>query len=65
MLKPNSYLPIFLIVGLLLIITNCNKHPRDKTNLDDIIHCGFGKEYVSGYTRHDGSEVAGYCRNQN
>lgn len=65
MLKLYSYLPILLIVSLLLLATSCNKHPRDKTNLDDIIHCGFGKEYVSGYTRSDGTEVAGYCRNQN
>ena len=47
-----------------LFINACG-HPRDKTHLDDIIHCGFGQEYVDGYTKKNGTEVDGYCRDSN
>jgi len=53
-----------LIILMLLGLQGCG-HPKDKTHIDDIIHCGFGKEYVSGYTRSDGREVDGYCRDSN
>ena len=53
-----------LLISVLLLLSGCG-HPRDKTNLDDIIHCGFGQEYVSGYTKSNGVEVAGYCRKSN
>jgi len=52
------------LILLALIITNCS-HPRDKTHIDDIIHCGFGQEYVDGYTKKNGTKVDGYCRNSN
>ena len=57
---------IIKITGLLciLLLSGCG-HPRDKTHLDDIIHCGFGQEYVSGYTKKNGTEVDGYCRDSN
>jgi len=55
----------FYIIFIILILNGCNSHPRDKTHIDDIIHCGFGKEYVSGYTEKDGTKVAGYCRKKN
>jgi len=38
-----------ILLGLLIFFNACNSYPKDKTHLDDIIHCGFGKEYVSGY----------------
>lgn len=50
---------------LLIVLQGCNNHPRDKTNLDDIIHCGFGQEYVSGYPKSNGTKVKGYCRDKN
>ena len=55
------------IIGLLLMVLFINAcgNPRDKTHLDDIIHCGFGQEYVSGYTKNNGTEVEGYCRDSN
>ena len=57
---------LLLILLLVLVASGCGKkHPRDKTHMDDIIHCGFGKEYVGGYTRSDGTEVDGYCRKSN
>ena len=55
------------ISGLLLsilLINGCS-NPKDKTHLDDIIYCGFGQEYVDGYTRKDGKKVDGYCRKSN
>ena len=53
--------------GVLLIILSVNScsNPKDKTHIDDIIHCGFGQEYVDGYTRKDGTKVKGYCRKSN
>ena len=57
---------ILSLVSIILIgLQGCNNHPSDKTNLDDIINCGFGEEYVSGYTKSNGTEVDGYCREQN
>ena len=56
---------ISLVTMILIMLQGCNNHPRDKTNFDDVIHCGFGQEYVSGYTKSNGSEVDGYCRDQN
>ena len=53
-----------LIILILLSLQGCG-HPKDKTHLNDIFHCGFGKEYVSGYTRSDGREIDGYCRDSN
>ena len=55
----------FYIIFIMLVLNGCNSHPRDRTHMDDIIHCGFGQEYVSGYTKKDGTKVAGYCRKQN
>lgn len=52
------------LLFILLLISACGK-PRDKTHLDDIIHCGFGKEYVDGYTKKNGTKVDGYCRKSN
>ena len=58
---------ILKISGLLIVILLINScgHPRDKTHIDDIIHCGFGQEYVDGYTKKNGTEVDGYCRKSN
>ena len=57
---------ILLSMFILLVLFNgCNNYPRDKTNLDDIIYCGFGQEYVIGYERSNGTEVNGYCRDKN
>lgn len=59
---------IFIISSMftvLIILQGCNSHPTDKTNLDDIFHCGFGQEYVGGYTKSNGTKVKGYCRNKN
>jgi len=56
---------VFIVLVLLLMLQGCNSHPRDKTNLDDIVHCGFGKEYVDGYTTSSGKKVNGYCRKSN
>ena len=53
------------IFALLIILEGCNDHPRDKTHLDDIFHCGFGQEYVDGYTKSNGTKVKGYCRDKN
>ena len=66
-MKFSNISKILGIMALLLFMTGCGggKHPKDKTNLDDIIHCGFGKEYVSGYTKSNGRKVDGYCRNSN
>jgi len=55
---------IILILITMMLMIGCDNHPRDKTHLDDIIHCGFGKEYVSGYTKN-GHKVDGYCRKSN
>ncbi len=55
----------FTILLLAIFFTGCNSHPRDKTHLDDIVRCGFGEEYVSGYTKSNGRHVDGYCREQN
>lgn len=59
-----KYIKIIVFV-LAIFLTACHSHPRDKTHLDDIIHCGFGQEYVSGYTTSHGRHVEGYCRKQN
>ncbi len=56
---------IIILLFSISILGGCNSHPKDKTHLDDIIHCGFGKEYVSGYTKANGHEVDGYCRDSN
>ena len=53
----------FLLI-ILLSISGCG-NPKDKTHFDDIINCGFGQEYVDGYTRKDGTKVDGYCRKSN
>jgi hypothetical protein len=50
---------------IFLLFNGCSEHPKDRTHLDDIIHCGFGKEYVSGYTKSNGTKVNGYCRDKN
>lgn len=54
---------IFILLSLNLI--GCDNHPKDQTNFDDIINCGFGQEYVSGYTKSNGTDVDGYCRDKN
>jgi len=53
------------ILIIIFIFNGCDNHPKDKTNIDDIIYCGFGKEYVSGYTKSNGHQVNGYCRDSN
>jgi len=55
---------MIIIIGI-FIFNGCDNHPKDKTHIDDIIHCGFGKEYVSGYIKSNGHKVDGYCRNSN
>ena len=60
-MKKIYLIPVFI---LLLLVSGCG-HPRDKTHLDDIIHCSFGQEYVDGYTKKNGTSVDGYCRNSN
>ena len=55
----------YLLLITLTIFTGCNQHPKDKTHIDDLIHCGFGEEYVDGYTKSNGTKVNGYCRDQN
>ena len=35
------------------------------TDLDDVIYCGFGKEYVKTHTKSNGTRVDGYCRGKN
>ncbi len=62
MKKKYFYFTSFFIVASFY---GCDSHPKDKTNFDDIINCGFGKEYVSGYTKSNGTEIKGYCRNSN
>ena len=59
-----KFLKIMGLLFTLLSISGCG-HPRDKTHLDDMIHCGFGQEYVDGYTKKNGTEVDGYCRDSN
>ena len=54
-----------VLIGFIAFLNGCNSHPKDKTHLDDIIHCGFGKEYVSGYSKANGHKVDGYCRDSN
>jgi len=61
MKKINYALALLIIIGLY----GCSSHPKDKTNFDDVVNCGFGQEYVSGYTKSDGTEVSGYCRDKN
>jgi hypothetical protein len=56
---------VLLVLAFSLIFQGCNNHPRDKTNLDDILYCGFGQEYVDGYTTSKGKKVDGYCRKSN
>ena len=57
-------LKINILLMVILLINACG-NPRDKTHIDDIIHCGFGQEYVDGYTKKNGTEVDGYCRDSN
>lgn len=54
-----------LLLTLSIIFLGCNNHPRDKTHVDDLIYCGFGQEYVDGYTKSNGTKVDGYCRDKN
>jgi len=56
---------VILTIITMMLMIGCNNHPRDKTNLDDIIHCEFGQEYVDGYTTSSGREVDSYCRKSN
>ena len=58
-------LNITLVLLFIFLLQACNNHPKDKTGIDDIYHCGFGQEYVSGYTKSNGTEVSGYCRDKN
>lgn len=61
-MRIRNYILAMLVIGNLC---GCGSHPKDETNIDDVVRCGFGQEYVSGYTRDDGTEVSGYCRDKN
>jgi hypothetical protein len=64
-MKVKIYFKILTVLFMIIFIYGCESRPRDKTHLDDIFHCGFGQEYVSGYVKSNGKKVNGYCRDKN